>query len=144
MLLQCCFHISHPFIQAFTQFALSKMEFLKLVVGPFERAIIIEAANNHLIDHRLTDQILLRHSKIGVTNGTFPFLGNTGLTKRMCARMYSHGIPHHLLTLEAIEMLGIGGIDELELIACLFLHLIDGILDTPDTSCLTHRGIAML
>lgn len=59
MLLQCRLHISHPFVQTLAQLALSKVEFLKLVIGSFKGTVVIEAANSHLIDHGFTDQILL-------------------------------------------------------------------------------------
>lgn len=57
----------------------------------------------------------------------------------MGARMEAHGVPHHLLALEAVEMLGVGGVDELELIARLFLHFIDGFLNATNTPRLAHK-----
>lgn len=62
----------------------------------------------------------------------------------MCARMEAHGIPHHLLALEAVEMLGVGGVDELELIAGLLLHFIDSFLNATYTPRLAHKDLAML
>lgn len=138
MLLQCRLHISHPLVQPLTQLALSKMEFLELIVGPFEGAIVVEAAHSHLIDHRLANQILLCDCKVGVTERTLALLGNAGRAKRMGTRMEPHRIPHHLLAFQAVQMLGIGRIDKLELAARLFLHFLDCALYTSHASCLAH------
>ena len=144
MLLQCRLHISHPLVQTLTQLALTKVEFLKLIVGSFERAIIIEAAHSHLIDHCLPDQIFLRHPKISAAEGALSFFGDACLAKGMCTWMQAHGVAHHLLALEAVEMLGVGGVDELEFVGGLLLHFIDGTLDAANTSSLTHIDLAML
>ena len=62
----------------------------------------------------------------------------------MGARMEAHGVPHHLLALEAVEMLGVGRVDELELIARLLLHFINGVLNATNTPRLAHKDLAML
>jgi hypothetical protein len=115
------------------------VEFLKLVVGSFEGALIVEAANSHLIDHGLANQILLRDLNIGVTDRALALLRSAGLAQSVSAGVEPHRIPHHLAALGAVEMLGVGWIHKLELAARLFLYFLDRVLDAADASCLAHQ-----